>query len=130
MTITTEPKEQRLERYKAEKNKIRLHCLELSKFIEQREHNWQHIDLKYNQNVNDFILNGYDIRYIIDSEKGYIGSKFLTVCGSKTIWINTLYKEVKGYYKQHEVIFYYDVDNLGLDAALKNKFINSYNFNL
>ena len=38
----------------------------------------------------------YDIRYLVDSSKRYLGAQLLVAGGGPTIWVNTWTKEVEG----------------------------------
>ena len=40
----------------------------------------------------------YDIRYIVDREKRYMGAELMVAGGGPTIWVNTYTKEVEGYW--------------------------------
>ena len=56
----------------------------------------------------------YDIRYIVDREKKYMGCELLVAGGGPTIWVNTHTNEVEGYWAGDRVTWSF-VDNLGLD---------------
>ena len=56
----------------------------------------------------------YDIRYIVDSEKKYLGAMLMVSGGGPTIWVNTWTKEVEGYWGGDRVTWFFQ-DNLGLD---------------
>ena len=56
----------------------------------------------------------YDIRYVADSQKRYIGAELMVAGGGPTIWVDTFDKEVKGYWWGDKV-FEPFIDNLGLD---------------
>ena len=56
----------------------------------------------------------YDIRYVADSQKRYIGAELMVAGGGPTIWVDTFDKEVKGYWWGDKVIEPF-TDNLGLD---------------
>ena len=56
----------------------------------------------------------YDIRYIVDSEKKYLGAMLMVAGGGPTIWVNTWTKEVEGYWGGDKCTHYFQ-DNIGLD---------------
>ena len=56
----------------------------------------------------------YDIRYIVDREKRYMGAELLVAGGGPTIWVNLNTKEVEGYWGGDRVTEPF-IDNLGLD---------------
>ncbi len=56
----------------------------------------------------------YDIRYLVDSSKRYLGAEILCAGGGPTIWVDTFDKEVKGYWGGDRVTWAFQ-DNLGLD---------------
>jgi len=56
----------------------------------------------------------YDIRYIVDSRKEYMGAQLMVAGGGPTIWVNTHTKYVEGYWGGDKVLEPF-IDNLGLD---------------
>ena len=56
----------------------------------------------------------YDIRYIVDREKRYMGAELMVAGGGPTIWVNTYTKYVEGYWGVDKVLEPF-IDNLGLD---------------
>ena len=56
----------------------------------------------------------YDIRYLVDREKRYLGCELMVAGGGPTIWGNTWTKEVEGYWGGDRVTWAYQ-DNIGLD---------------
>ena len=56
----------------------------------------------------------YDIRYIVDHEKKYLGAMLLVAGGGPTIWVNTWTKEVEGYWAGDKCTHHFQ-DNIGLD---------------
>ena len=56
----------------------------------------------------------YDIRYIVDREKRYMGAELMVAGGGPTIWVNVYTKEVEGYWGTDRVQWAFQ-DNLGLD---------------
>jgi len=57
----------------------------------------------------------YDIRYLVDSSKRYLGAEILVAGGGPTIWVNTWTKEVEGYWGGDKVTWSF-VDNLDLNG--------------
>ena len=56
----------------------------------------------------------YDIRYIVDREKRYMGAELMVAGGGPTVWVNVYTKEVEGFWGFDKVIEPF-IDNLGLD---------------
>ena len=56
----------------------------------------------------------YDIRYLVDREKRYLGCELMVAGGGPTIWVNTWTKEVEGFWGGGRVTWAYQ-DNIGLD---------------
>ena len=56
----------------------------------------------------------YDIRYILDREKRYMGAELMVAGGGPTIWVNLDTKYVEGYWGGDRVQWAFR-DNLGLD---------------
>ena len=61
-----------------------------------------------------FMEDVYDIRYIVDQEKRYMGAELMVAGGGPTIWVNLYTKEVEGYWGGDRVTKAF-TDNLGLD---------------
>ena len=55
----------------------------------------------------------YDIRYIVDSEKKYLGAMLMVAGGGPTIWVNTWTNEVEGYWGGDRVTWAFR-DEIGL----------------
>ena len=56
----------------------------------------------------------YDIRYIVDHEKKYLGAMLMVAGGGPTIWVSLNEMEVQGYWGGDRVTVPFS-DNLGLD---------------
>ena len=56
----------------------------------------------------------YDIRYIVDREKRYLGAELMVAGGGPTVWVNLDTKYVEGYWGGDKVTEPF-IDNLGLD---------------
>ena len=56
----------------------------------------------------------YDIRYLVGSDKKYLGAQLMVAGGGPTIWVNTWTSEVEGYWGGDRVTWAYQ-DNIGLD---------------
>ena len=57
----------------------------------------------------------YDIRYIVDREKRYLGAELMVAGGGPTIWVDLWDKEVKGYWGSDRITEPF-IDNLDLDG--------------
>ena len=69
---------------------------------------------KRDETAHDWMEGTYDIRYLVDREKRYLGAEILVAGGGPTIWVDTWDKEVKGYWGSDRVTWAFQ-DNLGLD---------------
>ena len=58
--------------------------------------------------------NTYDIRYLVDQNKMFLGAEILVAGGGPTIWVNLYTKEVEGYWGGDRVTKAFS-DNLGLN---------------
>tara|TARA_X000001388_G_scaffold35861_1_gene25329 strand:+ start:675 stop:959 length:285 start_codon:yes stop_codon:yes gene_type:complete len=56
----------------------------------------------------------YDIRYLVDYEKRYLGAMLMVAGGGPTIWVNTHTNEVEGSWAGDKCTWAYQ-DNIGLD---------------
>ena len=65
-------------------------------------------------NAAKWMEDTYDIRYLVDSRKEYMGAQILVAGGGPTIWVNTYTKEVEGYWGCDKVREPF-IDNLDLD---------------
>ena len=61
-----------------------------------------------------FMDNVYDIRYIVDQKKRYLGAELMVAGGGPNIWVNLDTKEVEGYWGGDKCSWGF-VDNIGLD---------------
>mgnify|MGYP000391912263 FL=1 len=66
------------------------------------------------ETASDWMEGTYDIRYLVDREKRYLGAEILVAGGGPTIWVDTWRAQVKGWWGGDKVIVPY-ADNLGLD---------------
>ena len=64
--------------------------------------------------ASEWMEHVYDIRYIVDREKRYMGAELMVAGGGPTIWVNLYTKEVEGYWGTDRVQWAFQ-DNLGLD---------------
>ena len=69
---------------------------------------------KRTETASDWMKDVYDIRYIVDREKKYLGCKLMVAGGGPTIWVNTWTNEVEGYWGGDKVLEPF-IDNIGLD---------------
>ncbi len=69
---------------------------------------------KRTETASDWMEGTYDIRYLVDREKRYLGAEIMVAGGGPTIWVDTWDKEVKGYWGSDRVTVPFS-DNLGLD---------------
>ncbi len=68
-----------------------------------------------------FMDHVYDIRYIVDREKRYLGAELMVAGGGPTIWVNLDTKEVEGYWGTDRVQWAFQ-DNLGLNDYMEEMY--------
>ena len=66
------------------------------------------------EQVNVWMEDTYNIRYLVDQDKQYLGAEILCAGGGPTIWVDTFDRVVKGYWGTDRVYIGFS-DNLGLD---------------
>ena len=64
--------------------------------------------------VTEWMEGTYDIRYLVDREKRYLGAEIMVAGGGPTIWVDTWRATVKGYWGADRVSEPF-IDNIGLD---------------
>ena len=69
---------------------------------------------KRTETASDWMEGTYDIRYLVDRDKRFLGAEIMVAGGGPTIWVDTWDKEVKGYWGSDRVTCPF-ADNLGLD---------------
>jgi len=69
---------------------------------------------KREQSASAWMEDVYDIRYIVDREKRYLGAELMVAGGGPTIWVNLDTKYVEGYWGGDKVLEPF-IDNLDLD---------------
>ena len=67
------------------------------------------------EQVSAWMEDTYSIRYLVDSDKRYLGAEILCAGGGPIIWVDTWDKEVKGYWGGDTVKVGF-CDNLDLDS--------------
>ena len=72
-------------------------------------------------NAAKWMEDTYDIRYLVDSRKEYMGAQILVAGGGPTIWVDTFTKEVRGYWGTDRVQWCF-MDTLGLDDYCEELF--------
>jgi len=71
--------------------------------------------------ASEFMDGVYDIRYIVDREKRYLGAELMVAGGGPTIWVNLDTKYVEGYWGGDKVTEPF-IDNIGLDDYLEDMY--------
>ena len=64
--------------------------------------------------ASEFMDTTYDIRYLVDHKKRYLGAELMMAGGGPVIWVDLWDQEVKGYWGSDRVNVPFS-DNLGLD---------------
>ena len=64
--------------------------------------------------ASEFMDTTYDIRYLVNREKQYLGAQIMCAGGGPTVWVDTWTNEVKGYWGGDLVTESF-IDNLGLN---------------
>ena len=60
----------------------------------------------------------YDIRYLLDSSRRFLGAEILVAGGGPTIWVDTFREQVTGWWGTDRVQWYYQ-DNMGLNDYME-----------
>ena len=80
------------------------------------------MDSEENQGFNmdgfEYLQDVLDIEWVLNSDKTYKGARVLVAFGGPNIWIDTIKKEVQGYWWGDSFISNYDHDEMGIDDAL------------
>jgi hypothetical protein len=66
------------------------------------------------QSASEWMEGTYDIRYLVNREKQYLGAQIMCAGGGPTVWVDTWTNEVKGYWGGDLVTESF-IDNLGLN---------------
>ena len=53
---------------------------------------------KRQETAGDWMMGTYDIRYLVNRDKQYLGAEIMCAGGGPTIWVDTWTNEVKGYW--------------------------------
>ena len=53
---------------------------------------------KRQETASDWMMGTYDIRYLVNRDKQYLGAEILVAGGGPTIWVDLWDQEVKGYW--------------------------------
>ena len=69
---------------------------------------------KPDEDAHTWMEGTYDIRYLVDHDKKYLGAEILCAGGGPAIWVDTWDREVKGYWGGDRVYIGF-ADNIGLD---------------
>ena len=69
---------------------------------------------KRTETASDWMEGTYDIRYLVDREKRFMGAEILVAGGGLTIWVDTFREQVTGWWGTDRVQWYFQ-DNLGLN---------------
>ena len=71
--------------------------------------------------VSDWTYNIYDIRYLVDSSRRFLGAEILVAGGGPTIWVDTFREQVTGWWGTDRVQWYYQ-DNMGLNDYMEEMY--------
>ena len=69
---------------------------------------------KREQSAGNWMEGTYDIRYLVDQNKMFLGAEILVAGGGPTIWVDTFREQVTGWWGTDRVQWYFQ-DNLGLN---------------
>ena len=64
--------------------------------------------------VTEWMEGTYDIRYLVDRDKRYMGAEILVAGGGPTIWVDTFREQVTGWWGSDRFEYYFQ-DNIGLN---------------
>ena len=63
----------------------------------------------------------YDIRYLVDQNKMFLGAEILVAGGGPTIWVDTFREQVTGWWGSDRVQWYFQ-DNMGLNDYMEEMY--------
>ena len=69
---------------------------------------------KRTETASDWMEGTYDIRYLVDREKRFMGAEILVAGGGPTIWVDTFREQVTGWWGSDRFEYYFQ-DNIGLN---------------
>ncbi len=69
---------------------------------------------KREETAHDWMEGTYDIRYLVDRDKRYMGAEILVAGGGPTIWVDTFREQVTGWWGSDRFEYYFQ-DNIGLN---------------
>ena len=92
-------------------DKLRRMCKNIADGITNPVDNSEHGE---DASVASWMEDVYNVRYIVDHEKKYLGAMLMVAGGGPTIWVNTWTKEVEGYWAGDKCTHHFQ-DNIGLD---------------
>ena len=90
---------------------LRRMCKDIAEGITNPVDNSEHGE---DASVASWMEDTYDIRYLVDSSKRYLGAEILVAGGGPTVWVNLYTGYVEGYWGGDKVEQPFS-DNLGLD---------------
>lgn len=67
----------------------------------------------------DYLTDVLDIEWILNNDKTYKGARVLVAFGGPNIWIDTVKRQVEGYWWGDTAILGYDNDEMRIDSALE-----------
>ena len=73
------------------------------------------------QSAGEWMEGTYDIRYLVDGSKRYLGAEILCAGGGPTIWVDTFREQVTGWWGSDRVQWYFQ-DNLGLNDYMEEMY--------
>ena len=76
---------------------------------------------KRTETASDWMEGTYDIRYLVDREKRFMGAEILVAGGGPTIWVDTFREQVTGWWGTDRVQWYFQ-DNLGLNDYMEEMY--------
>ena len=69
---------------------------------------------KRTETAADWMADTYDIRYLVDRDKRFLGAEILVAGGGPTIWVDTFREKVTGWWGSDRFEYYFQ-DNIGLN---------------
>jgi len=76
---------------------------------------------KRQETAGEWMEGVYDIRYLVDREKRYMGCELMVAGGGPTVWVNVYTKEVEGFWGFDKVIEPF-IDEIGMDDYLEEMY--------
>ena len=78
----------------------------------------EHEEHEHHADAYDYLEEVLDIRYVVDSNRQYIGAQLLLACGGPNVWLDTVTQKLSVYWDSNESLYVPQSITRELDEAL------------